>query len=167
MVYSCTNDSAYFCNTLIPKKKTSCMEVRLNSPRSKIWNNLHSWQSSWSYSRELSWCYNQLQKCWDTPTEKRPFLPQITHGHRSVNYNTDLLPPSKFKVVPPSFEYGLVLLATLIRGGGGSQAQDHGQAIYASVSSTFATGCSFSEEEIGKLTIAQLKYWLKCHCMEW
>ena len=39
-----------------------------------------------------------------------------------------------------------VLLATLIRGGGGSQAQDHGQAIYAkirySVSSTFATGCS-------------------------
>ena len=34
----------------------------------------------------------------------------------------------------------------MIRGGGGSQAQDHGQAIYAkirySVSSTFATGCS-------------------------
>ena len=30
-------------------------------------------------------------------------------------------PPSSlpFKVVPPSFEYGLVLLATLIRGGGG------------------------------------------------
>ena len=24
-------------------------------------------------------------------------------------------------------------------------------------------GASFSEEEIGKLTIAQLKYWLKCH----
>ena len=57
-------------------------------------------------------------------------------------------PPSSlpFKVVPPSFEYGLVLLATLIRGGGGSQAQDHRQAIYAkirySVSSTFATSCS-------------------------
>ena len=38
------------------------------------------------------------------------------------------------------------MLATLIRGGGGSQAQDHGQAIYAkiqySVSSTFATVCS-------------------------
>ena len=56
-------------------------------------------------------------------------------------------PPSSlpFKVVPPSFEHGLVLLAILIRGGGGSQAQDHGQAIYAkrrySVSSTFATGC--------------------------
>ena len=30
-----------------------------------------------------------------------------------------------FKVVPQSFEHGLVLLATLIRGG-----QDYGQAIY-------------------------------------
>ena len=40
-------------------------------------------------------------------------------------------PPSSlpFKVVPPSLEYGLVLLATLIRGEGGSQTQDHGQAI--------------------------------------
>ena len=60
-------------------------------------------------------------------------------------------PPSSlpFKVVPPSFEHGLVLMATLTRDGGpgGSQAQDHGQAIYAkiqySVSSTFAAGCSF------------------------
>ena len=26
-------------------------------------------------------------------------------------------------------------------------------------------GASFSEEEIGKLTIAQLKYWLKCCCI--
>ena len=39
----------------------------------------------------------------------------------------------QFKVVPPSFEQGLVLLATLIRGGGGSQAQDHGQAICAKI----------------------------------
>lgn len=32
-----------------------------------------------------------------------------------------------FKVVPPSFELnGLVFLATLIRGGGESQTQDHG-----------------------------------------
>ena len=38
---------------------------------------------------------------------------------------TSSSPP--FKVVPPSFElYGLVFLATLIRGGGGSQTQDHG-----------------------------------------
>ena len=52
---------------------------------------------------------------------------------------TSLLPPIQ------SFEHGFVLLAILIRGGGGSQAQDHGQAIYAkirySVSSTFTTGC--------------------------
>ena len=57
---------------------------------------------------------------------------------------TSLLPP--FKVVPPSFEHSLVLLATLIRGGGGLQAQDHKQAICAKirygVSSTFAAGCS-------------------------
>ena len=34
-------------------------------------------------------CYNQLQKCCDTPT----FLVQITAGHRSVRYNTDLPRP--------------------------------------------------------------------------
>ena len=38
-------------------------------------------------------CYNQNQKCWDTPTKKRPFLPQIAPGHRSVRYHTDLPPP--------------------------------------------------------------------------
>ena len=37
--------------------------------------------------------YNQLQKWWDTPTEKRPFLLQIAPGNRSVKYNTDLPPP--------------------------------------------------------------------------
>ena len=40
--------------------------------------------------------------------------------------------------------------ATLIRVEGGSQAQDHGRAIYAkiqySVSSTFATGCCFNKD---------------------
>ena len=42
-----------------------------------------------------------------------------------------------------------------IRVGGGSQAQDHGQAIYAkirySVSSTFATGCSMKTEDESKI----------------
>ena len=80
--------------------------------------------------------------------EKMTFLAANRSGHRSVRYNTNLPPPSSlpFKVVPPSVEYGLQLLATLIRGGGGIQAQDHGQAIYAnvwySVSSTFTIGCS-------------------------
>ena len=63
-----------------------------------------------------------------------------------MRYNTDLHFSLPFKVVPPRFEHDLVLLATLIRGGGGSQAQDHDQAISAkikySVSSTFATSCS-------------------------
>ena len=36
---------------------------------------------------------NQLQKCWDTPTKKRPFLLQIAPGHRSLRYNTTSLPP--------------------------------------------------------------------------
>ena len=51
-------------------------------------------------------------------------------------------PPSK--IVPLSFEHGLVLLATLIRRGGGSQAQDHGQAIRPKLvsQSVFATGCT-------------------------
>ena len=49
-------------------------------------------------------------------------------------------------MVPPSFEYGILLPASNFdKGKGGSQGQDHGQAIYATirygVSSTFATGC--------------------------
>ena len=43
-------------------------------------------------------CYNQLQTCWDTPTKKRPFLLQIATGHRSVRYNADLPPPSRWKL---------------------------------------------------------------------
>ena len=66
------------------------------------------------------------------------FLLQIAPSHRSVRYNTDLPPPSHSKLFLQV--YGLVLFATLIRGGGGTQAQDRGQAIYAkiwySVSST-------------------------------
>ena len=42
--------------------------------------------------------YNQLQKWWDTPTEKPPFLLQIAPGHRSVKNNTDLPPPSHSKL---------------------------------------------------------------------
>ena len=32
--------------------------------------------------------YKQLQKSWETPTNKRPFLLQIAASHRSVRYNT-------------------------------------------------------------------------------
>ena len=84
--------------------------------------------------------------------EKTTFHAAVAAGHRAVRYNTDLPPPSSlpFKVVPLSFEYGLLLLATLIRVEGGSQAQDHGLAIYGktrySVSSTFATGCCFNKD---------------------
>ena len=57
---------------------------------------------------------------------------------------TSLLPP--FKVVPPSFEHGLVLLATLKRGGGGVTSTrswtDHLSQNTVYVSSTFASGCS-------------------------
>ena len=41
---------------------------------------------------------NQLQKWWDTLTEKRPFSLLIAPGHRSVKYNTDLSPPSHSKL---------------------------------------------------------------------
>ena len=51
-----------------------------------------------------------------------------------MRYNTDLHFSLPFKVVPLRFEHDLVLLATLIRGGGGSQAQDHDQAIAAKIS---------------------------------
>ena len=53
---------------------------------------------SYTYHSDVDDCYNQLQKCWDTPTEKRPFLLQIAPGHRSVKYNTDLPPPSHSKL---------------------------------------------------------------------
>ena len=42
--------------------------------------------------------FNQLQKCCDTPTKKRPFLHQIALGHRSVRYNVHLPPPSNSKL---------------------------------------------------------------------
>ena len=83
--------------------------------------------------------------------EKTTFHALNAASHRSVSYNSDLPPPPPpppppFKVVPASFEHGLVLLAALTRGGRGSQAQDHRQATCTkslySVSSTFATGCS-------------------------
>ena len=45
------------------------------------------------------------------------FLLQIAPSHRSVKYNTDLPPPSHSKLFLQV--YGLVLFATLIRGGGG------------------------------------------------
>ena len=71
------------------------------------------------WSKNLA-CYNQLQKYWDTPTKKRPSLLQIAPGQRSGRYNTDLLPPFHSKLLlQVSFEYGVLLLATLIRGGGG------------------------------------------------
>lgn len=55
-------------------------------------------------------------------------------------------PPSPpFKVVPQSFEHGAAPLTTLIRGGGGGKAEDHGNVIQGqmaySVSSIFATRC--------------------------
>ena len=37
-------------------------------------------------------------KCWDTPTKKRPFLPQIAASHRSVRCDTNLPPPSHSKL---------------------------------------------------------------------
>ena len=45
------------------------------------------------FGQAVQCSYNQLQKWWDTPTEKRRFLLQIAPSHRSVKYNTDLLPP--------------------------------------------------------------------------
>ena len=58
--------------------------------------------------------------------EKATFLASnCCYSHRSVRSQ----PPPSLRVVPPSFEHDLVLLLTLIRGGGGSQAQDHGEAV--------------------------------------
>ena len=58
-----------------------------------------------------------VAKCRENPTRNRPFLLQIAASH-SVMCDTHL-PPPLTKVVDPSFEHGLVLLATLIRRGKG------------------------------------------------
>ena len=56
--------------------------------------------------------------------EKKAFLTT----NRIMRDKTHTLPPSpSFRVVPLWFEKGLVLLATLTREEGLSQAQDHGQ----------------------------------------
>ena len=97
---------------------------------------------------------DQLQNCRDTPTKKNDlscFKSLLVTGLRDTEYR----PPSSlpYKVVPPSFEHCLVLLATLIMGGGGSQAQDHGQAPfmpkYHTVSQVlFATSCSARQGQL-------------------
>ena len=68
-----------------------------------------SWRLDLTYfcsCRQFS--YNQLQKCWDTPTKKRPFLIEIAASHTSVRYNTHLpaLFLSKLQVIPTSFQHG-------------------------------------------------------------
>ena len=60
------------------------------------------------------------------------------------SFSKTLPPPSPpFKVIPQSFKHGVVLLATLIRGGGGGKAGDRGNIIKGqmmySISSIFAT----------------------------
>ena len=93
-------------------------------------------------------CYNQLQKCRDIPMKTQPFMLQIAACHRPARYNADLLPPH-IQSCSPKFWAWSWISSNFDNGvEGGSQAQDHGQAIYAniwySVSSTFATGFSFT-----------------------
>ena len=77
-----------------------------------LWSSVTWWN--------VNVCYNQLQKCWGTPTKKWPFSLQIVPGQRFVSYNTDLPPPSHSNLFLQVLSmHGLVLLATLIRGGGG------------------------------------------------
>ena len=50
-----------------------------------------------------------------------------------MRYDTDLLPPFHSKLFLQVLSMVSLLLATLIRGGRGLQAQDHGQPIYAKI----------------------------------
>ena len=86
-----------------------------------------SWRLDLTYfcsCRQFS--YNQLQKCWDTPTKKRPFLIEIAASHTSVRYNTHLpaLFLSKLFLQVFSMVLHLMLTRTLTRearrGGGGN-----------------------------------------------
>ena len=85
--------------------------------------------------------YNQEQNCWKTLKKKLPFLLQIAASHRSVRHNTDLPPPFHSKLFLQACEHGLVLLATVIRGGGGTWTGQNTKNTIVCVSS-FATGCS-------------------------
>ena len=83
----------------------------------------------------------------ETLRRKRSFLLLIAASHRSVRYNTDLLPPVPSKLLLQVLSMVLYCnKATLIRGGGGitSTRSWIGRAkIPYNVSSTFATCCSF------------------------
>ena len=99
-----------------------------------------------------SFSYNQLQKCGDTPTKNRPFFLQITASHNYVLHNSHLPPTPHLKLFLQVLSmHGLLLLATLIREGGGITSTRSWKGhlsqklIRYSVSSTFATGCSLEK----------------------
>ena len=56
--------------------------------------------SKLSFGKVVSESFNQMQKCWDTPTKNWPFSLQIATIRTSVRYKTPSLDPS------PSFKAG-------------------------------------------------------------
>ena len=60
--------------------------------------------------------------------KKQPLLLQISASHRSLSYNTDLLPPFQSKLFLQVLSMALYYWQLLLRGGGWSQAQDRGEA---------------------------------------
>ena len=103
--------------------------------RKKLISILFSWKKINFPAKMPLKCSNNAQCfCLTKILEKmlQPVAEMLRHSHEKNNLScfksllvtglwdkilTPLLPP--FKVVPPSFEHGLVLLATLKRGGGG------------------------------------------------
>ena len=56
--------------------------------------------SKLSFGKVVSESFNQMQKCWDTPTKNRPFSLQIAAIHTSVRYKTHALAPLHPKQEP-------------------------------------------------------------------
>ena len=56
--------------------------------------------SKLSFGKVVSESFNQMQKCWDTPTKNRPFWLQIAAIRTSVRYKTHALPPLHPKQEP-------------------------------------------------------------------
>ena len=56
--------------------------------------------SKLSFGKVVSESFNQMQKCWDSPTKNRPFSLQIAAIHTSVRYKTHALAPLHPKQEP-------------------------------------------------------------------
>ena len=115
------------------------------------------------------WSHNQVEKRLRQPDQKPVFFSLIPASHTSSCKKAHLLPLFHLQFCCSSNVrvWSCIAIATLTKEEGESQAQDHGQAIYAqirhlwySVSSIFATSCSLPTLNWNQLLGASDSTWV-------